>query len=361
MQADTSGLTAHIVHPSLGTEPVWGRIIFVGWRLRFESEIVTREIPLVNLRIERADPSVGGIIFSDPDHPDWQIHTLDEDILSQSALLQQPHTRNQIEELQGGQELKRRLKITGLFLAAFTLLAVLGSMLTGMMVRSLVARVPIEWEQELGDKVMAGLKEKEQFPDDTNLLANVTQAVAPLLQVVPNHGLQYKFYLMDYPRPNAFALPGGHVVVTTSLLKLVDRPEQIAGVVAHELAHVTQRHGFRKIISSAGPYIVGRLFLRSNSGLLGVLAGSSQLLVCQSFSQEYELEADDVGWQYLVAARIDPRGMPEMLQKIKADAERQHDFQGPQAFSSHPATEKRIRRLEAKWSRLKDKSGFIRI
>jgi len=165
---------------------------------------------------------------------------------------------------------------------------------------------------------------------------------------------------MKYPLPNAFALPGGHVVVTTGLMGLADRPEELAGVVAHELAHMTQRHVFRKIISSSGPYILCRLFMRDNSGLLGVLAGSSQLLVSQSFSQEYETEADDVGWQYLVAAHIDPRGLPDMLGKLQAEYESMNMAHlVPQAFSSHPATDKRIRRLQAKWAKLKDKSGFI--
>jgi hypothetical protein len=77
VQAATSGFTAYVVHSSLGDEGVWGRIVFAGWRLRFESETVTREIPLVKLQIERADPAQKSILFSDPDHPDWEIHTLD--------------------------------------------------------------------------------------------------------------------------------------------------------------------------------------------------------------------------------------------------------------------------------------------
>jgi beta-barrel assembly-enhancing protease len=91
-----------------------------------------------------------------------------------------------------------------------------------------------------------------------------------------------------------------------------------------------------------------------------VLAGGSQLLVSQSFSQEYELEADDTGWEYLVKARIDPRGLADMLKRLKTEQEQMKLVRvGPQAFSSHPATDKRIRRLEAKWQKFKDKSGFI--
>jgi len=102
------------------------------------------------------------------------------------------------------------------------------------------------------------------------------------------------------------------------------------------------------------------LFMRSGSGLLGVLAGGSQLMVHQSFSQEYELEADDVAWQYLVTARIDPRGLPDMLRKLEAEHQRRKlTLLAPQALSSHPATHKRLRRLEAKWRKLKDKSHFL--
>ena len=350
----------YVTHPSLGEEVVCGRIGFEGWRLRFESERVMREVQLVKLRIARDESAEGGLVFCDPDHPEWLIHTLDEEILKQGPLLQQPHTRNQVAELEGGKELMRRLKITGAFLAGFALLALVVSLLMGLMVRSLVARVPVEWEQELGDSVMADLKESETFVEDAKLQTNLVRAVAPLLRTVPTNALGFKFYLLKSPQPNAFALPGGHVVVTTSLLELADRPEEIAGVVAHELAHVTKKHGLRKILSSAGPYILGRIFMRGNRGLMGVLAGSSQVLVYQSFSQEYELEADDAGWQLLVAARIDPRGLADMLKKLEAEEARmKFTSVTPQAFRSHPATEKRIRRLEAKWRKLKDKSGFI--
>ena len=359
-RADKTAFEGWVTHPSLGEEVVRGRIVFVGWRLRFESNRVTREVPLVQLLIERDEGEEGGIVFSDPDHAEWLIHTQDQEMLEHGPLLQQPHTRNQIRELQGAKELVRRLKITGAFLAGFALLAVAGSMLMGMMVRSLVARVPAEWEQQLGDGAMADLKGQETFVEDARLQTNLVRAVAPLMGVVPTNALGFKFYIMQSPEPNAFALPGGHVVVTTSLLELADRPEQVAGVVAHELAHVIRKHALRKILSSAGPYLLCRVFLGGNSGLMGVLAGSSQLLVCQTFSQEYELEADDVGWQLLLAAHIDPRGLTEMLKKFKAEQERMKLVgRVPQAFSSHPATTKRIRRLEAKWRRLKEKSGFV--
>ena len=88
------------------------------------------------------------------------------------------------------------------------------------------------------------------------------------------------------------------------------------------------------------------------SAVVGMVGGSSQLLVRQSFSQEYELEADAAGWDYLVAAKMDPRALSTMLRKLDQEQQIFSKIPGlkePGAFSSHPGTEKRIRRLDAKW------------
>jgi predicted Zn-dependent protease len=353
-------LAGYVSHPSLGEEAVAGSIIFALSRLRFESEGVRVEMPLSRLLIEKGGAGDGRIFFSDPEQPEWTVFTFDEKVLERGPLLQQPHTRNQIRSMRSGRELGRRLKVTFAFLGAFALAALLVSMLTGWMVRSLAARVPAQWEKDLGDSLMAEVKENEVFVEDAKLKAKLDRAVAPLLSALPKTGLEFKFHIIENPLPNAFALPGGNVMVTTGLLALVEPPEELAGVIAHELAHVTQKHGFRKIMSDAGPYLIMRVFFGRGNGTVGVLGGSSQMLVRQSFSQEYELEADEVGWQYLVAARIDPRGMITMLQKLKAEQDRLGHFELElRAFSSHPATDKRIRRLETKWKKLKNKSGFI--
>jgi predicted Zn-dependent protease len=344
----------------LGEEAVAGNISFAFSRLRFEAEGVQVEMPLSRLLIETGGGRDGRVFFSDPEQPGWLVFTFEPRVLAQGPLLQQPHTRNQIRDLRSGRELRRRVVISLAFVGVFALAAFGVSMLTGWMVRSLAARVPAKWEQDLGEELMAEVKETEVFIEDAKLQGKLDRAMAPLLPVLPRGGPEFKFHIVQSPVPNAFALPGGHVMVNNSLIELAERPEELAGVLAHELAHVTQKHGFRKIISDAGPYLIMKIFFGGASGTAGVLGGSSQLLVRQSFSQEYELEADEVGWQYLVAARIDPRGLITMLQKLQAQQDKLGRFALElRAFSSHPATEKRIRRLEMKWRKLKNKSGFI--
>jgi predicted Zn-dependent protease len=286
--------------------------------------------------------------------------TFDPDILREVHLLQHFNTSNQLRAIRNRGELKRALILTLGFAAGFAVVAFVVSMLLGTMVRSLVAQVPAAWEQQLGNEEMTELRKHLAFVEDPKRKAKLDRAVAPLVSVLSRPGLQFKFYIVEHPLPNACALPGGHVVVTTDLIDLADRPEEIAGVVAHEVAHVTQKHGLRKIISATGPYLIFRMFMSDGRGLLGALGDGSQLLVRQSFSQQYELEADSVGFDYLVAAHIDPRGLAEMLRKLKAVQDsRMGETPHLQAFSTHPATQKRIQRLETKWEKLKDKSGFI--
>ena len=362
MTEENSTFAAEAYDSSSGNEAVEGRISFDFLRLRFVSQALNLEIPLVRLAIQLDETTEGGICFTSLDQPDWTICTADSRVLQHDALRKQPHTRNQIREMESPGELKRRLKITLGVLCGFAVLALIVSVLAGIMVRGLVARIPPQWEQQVGDDLMAELKQTETFVQDPKLIAKLDRAVAPLINGLPKGPIQYKFYLLEEPLPNAFALPGGHVLVTTRLLEMSERPEEIAGVVAHELAHVTLKHGFRKIISSAGPFLIFRVFLGNAGGVLPILGDSSELLVRQSFSQEYELEADAVGWQYLVAAHIDPRGLADMLRRFQAEQQRMRSAV-PQmnAFSSHPATEKRIQRLDAKWKKLKDKSGLIQL
>lgn len=347
--------------PRASADWVSGTISLDPLRLHFVAETARADFPLVCLQIEKEKDAGGEIIFTNPNSPQVRLSTFDEAILQAPALLNQAHTRNQIEALQSATELKRRLKITAGFIAGFALLALAVSMVLGFMVRSLVARIPPEMEQELGDSVLADLKEEEVFVDNAKLKEKLETAAAPVIAALPKAGVEYKFYVVEEPLPNAFALPGGHVVATTRLLEMTDKPEEIAAVVAHEIAHVRLKHAFRQIIASAGPYLVASVFMRGGGGLVGVLGGGSQLLVHQSFSQDYEYEADAEGWNYLVKARIDPRNLPEILKKLEQEefAAKLRKFSStPGAFSSHPATERRVRRLEAKWRKLKDKSAF---
>ena len=362
MSSASQSFKASAIHPSLGSEVASGTFFFDDRSLHFQSTAIELEIPLDQLIVESGKGDDDRIFFSDPDQPGLRIISPDTAFLERRAVPQIQRIREQLTADASRRELSRRVKIVLGFLAACVLIAWLGSLATGVMVRSIVAKIPPEFEQEYGDDLLKEMAGEVKFIEDTNRVAQLAVLAAPLLKVLPKTNTEYRFHLVEDEEPNAFALPGGHIIVRTGLLKLADRPEAFLGVLAHEVAHVTQKHGFRKVISSAGPFLICEVFLGGRGGVLGVLGGGSALLVSQSFSQEYEIEADDVGWQYLVAANIDPRGMTDMFRKLKA-SEGKEDFRSavPQAFSSHPALEKRIARLETKWKKLSRRSGFVEL
>jgi predicted Zn-dependent protease len=360
LREDIPTFVAHASHPNFGEGAVDGRIGFDRWHMHFESEYGNFQIPISQLQIHEPQGKGEPIYFTDPAQPDLWIYTFDVRVLRLRTLLDASQTRVQLNAIRKQGEAKRNIKITVGFLVGCLVIAVLATASVKLMVRALVSRIPPKFEQDLGDKFFAQLQQEETFVQDTNLQAKLDLAVTPLLSSLPTNQIQFRFHIMETPIANAFALPGGHVVVTTGLLKLVSRPEELAGAIAHEIAHVTQKHMFRKVISDMGPALLFQLFMGGQGGLVGVLGAGSQLIMAQGFSQEYELEADAVGWNYLVKAHIDPRGLTDMLRKLKAeeDKERLGDLEIA-ALRSHPSTEKRILRLEEKWKKLKQKSGFI--
>lgn len=354
------GYKAYLFHPSLGNEVVEGRILVDRWGLRFQSGSVSDSIPSDRLAVEWED-SEGRVYFKDSTRPDLCIYTLDKSVSLRADLPQLAELRGEIAQITGRKNFSRSLRIT-LYALAVCVLAAWGvSLATSMMVRSLAAKVPPEWEEQFGRECIDHIGAKTSLVEHSNQVAQLTALAAPLLQVIPTGKTEVKFYIVDNPEPNAFAMPGGYVVVNSGLLKLTDKPEELLGVLAHELAHVTQRHLVRKMISASGPILIFGFFLHSRDRLLNTLSLGSGLMVFEGFSKEFETEADDVGWQYLVSANIDPRGMIRVFQKLKAweASHRGYGMALPQAFNSHPLLEKRIARLESKWKRLPRQSGFL--
>jgi predicted Zn-dependent protease len=136
----------------------------------------------------------------------------------------------------------------------------------------------------------------------------------------------------------------------------------VAGVLAHELAHVTRRHSLRNIIKSAGLIITLQALIGDMSGLFGIAAEGSRYLLQQKFSRDFEREADDTGWDYLVAANIDPRGMTRSFEKIRdmIAASDMAVMEGTLALANtHPTSQERIDRLTKKWEATANKENFV--
>ena len=315
------------------------------------------ELALALSRLMLDENPAGNLVFHEAE-TGWWIESADRRILQDVFLLRQPHLRAQSRELRERQESHRSLKYALIFLAAFAgIFCVIGLLVKGA-THMLVDHAPVAWEEQLTDKVIA--EHPKIFVIETNdaRAAMVTRLVARIADALPPAERRYQFraVLLDRREPNAFALPGGRIFVFTGLLDRVQRPEELAGVLAHEMAHVTRRHGLRKLIAGSGPYYVLRLFVSDQQEVLSAVSAGSQMLVNQYYSRDVEREADTIGWHYLMAANIDPRGLADFFQLM---TEGENSASIPQMFRSHPATSERIASLNQLWEKSDRKTGFV--
>lgn len=169
---------------------------------------------------------------------------------------------------------------------------------------------------------------------------------------LPN--LTFTFTVLNDPKINAFALPGGYVYITRGLLALADNEAEMAGVLAHEIGHITARHTAQRY-SQAMAANIGLTILGVLGQAAGAPVGTGDLIAfgaqaaLQSYSREQELEADMLGVRYMTRAGYSPQGMVSFFDKLDAHTRLEAAIAGnPTAadqfsiMSTHPRTADRI-------------------
>ena len=349
---------ANASHPSLGDAEVAGKLFTDDFALKFESEAGAAELPYEGMNIAFGSKKDLRVTFTHESDPDSILTASNEDILRERVFRTKNNLRRQIETHREHIEGVRRLVLTGIFFTTFIgLSAVLGAAIEWVMPR-LVNRVPVKFEKQIGDEEAARIRRQLRPSHETNVTVQLTALVARLTQNLPPNEYEFRVTLLASPEPNAFALPGGNIFVNMGLLRLCTNTVEVAGVLAHEIAHVTRRHGLRTMISTIGPARAMQTVLGDKHGFLTTLAGSSHLLVGQSFSRDFEREADEGGYDLLVAASLDPRGLENGLKRLQQVEGMLGDDHGSLALQSHPPTPERIERLAAKWAAAERSTNF---
>ncbi len=206
-------------------------------------------------------------------------------------------------------------------------------------------RVPVAWEETLGRSAVAYLAPPARRCGDPALGAAMDAIVARLVAAGPPSPYTMRVYVVNRPVVNALAAPGGHVVIFHGLLERTGTPEELAGVMAHELQHILRRHTTRAVIQDVG---TGLLLMALTGDVTGPLAyglEAARALGDLRYSRRNEEEADVEGMKMLLAARVDPAGLIAFFEKMQKEEGAQ-----PKALtylSSHPMPAERIARLKA--------------
>ncbi len=204
--------------------------------------------------------------------------------------------------------------------------------------------IPISWETALGESVVPQLAPADRRCTDGRLRDSVDGIVARLAAARPDSPYRFHVTVVDGPVFNAFAAPGGQIIVFRKMLQSAEKPEDLAGVLAHEMQHISRRHAMKALVRDLSTAaIVGAVFGDiTGIGALAVQAGRT--LTTLHYSRETEAEADREGLRLLQAARIDPAGMIRFFETLK-----KHTGGAglPAYLSTHPDTDERLAAMKA--------------
>jgi predicted Zn-dependent protease len=195
-----------------------------------------------------------------------------------------------------------------------------------------------------------------EYPDP-ELQAYVDRVGSQLAAASDLPDAEFTFTLLDTDVPNAFALPGGYVYITRGLLTLAENEAEMAGVLGHEIGHVTARHSAQRQTRATGAGVLATLGTIGAAILGGEMAGRLAQQVTgvgaqaylAGYSREQELEADQLGIRYLARAGYDARAMASFLEKLNEHSELQQRLAGSEGdpgvmswFATHPRTLDRV-------------------
>lgn len=240
---------------------------------------------------------------------------------------------------------RRRKWVQAVFLSAAGAAAVLcGLYFWGIpaLASFLAPRIPVAWEEQLGQSVIRQLAPPERQCRDIARAAKVEGILANLTSSVPQSPYSFRVIVVNDPSVNALAVPGGTIVVFRGLLDKTRSAEALAGVLAHEVQHIQRRHSTQALLEQLSMKVLIAAVVGDAKGLSYGLEGA-RILGMLRYSRQYEDEADAEAIRLLVASGIDPGGLAAFFEAVQAD--RGASPKIPAYLSTHPDMEGRIQRL----------------
>ncbi len=300
------------------------------------------ELPLASLKISRGGFDLLSVVLAGTATNGEALHVIVHDVTvlaaldqhgahamrAQAATVARSHSRGRVW---------RWVAAPGAVLLFVALLA--GAWLgLPLLVDVAVDRIPVSLEEELGAASVESIVAGQPVLEDGPVHAAVKTVFDRVVLGVGATPYTFHLTVVDTPTVNALAAPGGQVVVFTGLVFEVESAEELAGVLAHELRHVTARHGLRQLIRSGGVVLAIALCFGDVSGLAVLV----KTLGDMSYSRDAEREADTGAVAILRRARVDPTRFREFFARMA-----KHGSSLPAILSTHPQGDERDASLRA--------------
>lgn len=258
-----------------------------------------------------------------------------------------PSVIERIDKLASVKEAHSSWQMVALALFVLLIVVILAGIYAGVpiLLDMAVDRIPVDWEVSLGAAAAGDITRSYGECTGPELNAALAEVTDRLVAASGDQPYTFNFTIIDTEMVNAFALPGGRMFVTYGLLNATDDPHEVAGVLAHEMAHVTKRHGLRNVVANAGIRIMVAIIIGGTDSDIVELAPLAGQLSALAFSREQEREADDGGLEVLYAAKLDPDGLPRFFDRLASDDTILQDVM--EVASTHPVSADRAAELRS--------------
>jgi len=230
--------------------------------------------------------------------------------------------------------------------------------------------ISTQQEVQLGTDYAQQINAQLPIVRDPEVMRYINVLGDSIAKLADDRSLDWQFFVVNAPEVNAFAVPGGYIYVNRGLIERAQRLDQLAGVLGHEIGHVTRRHSVHQMEKQQGANIGVTLacvltsVCNNQATAAAIDLGGGALFA--KFSRDDEAQADQEGVKNLVRAGIDPRGIPAMFRILLSERERSPSSVSSW-FATHPLEEDRIRATEAQIAQInpailngltKDSQGF---
>jgi predicted Zn-dependent protease len=242
-----------------------------------------------------------------------------------------------------------------------TALAGLSRAASAVCVAALAASCGVTQDEELALGEQTAREVEAQLPMVADpAVRDFVQALGDSIAGLTDRGdLRWRFSVVNAPEVNAFAIPGGHVYVNRGLIERAEKLDELAGVLGHEIAHVTERHSAEQLETqrkaNTGLAVVCTLTSLCDNELARVAINVGGTAVFARHSRGDEAEADSVGIHHVMRAGFDPRGIPDFFGRLLEQREREPTLLDSW-FGTHPLEEERVAAARREIARLEERS-----
>lgn len=210
--------------------------------------------------------------------------------------------------------------------------------------REVAFAMPDEIHASLGAESLEAL-DRFLF-SDTELPEDRREVVRQLFESIPaagrdSNGYELHFRASPIVGANAFAIPGGQVVITDEMLALTESDDEVVGVLAHEVGHLVHRHGLRILLQDSLSALLIASLTGDLSNISSLAAAAPTLLMQAKYSRDFEREADDFAFAYLEANDLDTDALAKLLERVEAEYNIESSDGISEWFSSHPPSAER--------------------